>query len=86
MMKSIVGWVFWVFVVSIALCVIALVPTVEPPPTASPEVVALINGAMLSFNVLKAVAVAMWPVTVLVAFISGAILWLIRRSGGGGFL
>ena len=75
-----------VFVVSLALCVLALAPTIEPPPTASPEVVALINGAMLPFNFLKTVAAAILPMTVLVAVISGAILCLIGRSGGGGVL
>ena len=82
-MKSIVRWVF---VVSLALCVLALAPTVEPLPTASPEVVALINGAMRPFNVVKTVVAAILPMTVLVAVISGAILWLIGRSGGGGVL
>lgn len=81
LMKSLLS----VFGVSFVLCVLALVPAVESLPIAGPGD-ALFNGVIRPLNFLKPVADAMWPMTVLVAVISVAGLWLVGRFGGGGVL
>lgn len=77
------GLIRGVLVVSLALCVLALAPTIEPLPSTGPGA-ALTNGIILLFNILKSFAVAMFPEVLWVAAISGAGLVFLSRYGGGG--